>query len=389
MRSRRLAIAPIIAVAAAGAAAVGGCGSSSSGGSGGGGGSTPVIGLSAPTTGPIAQIGTSWVNGAKLAIKQYHATGHLKGVHVKLTVRDSGAGPQAGVTNAHAFASSHVVAAVADMSSAVSLAEEPIFHSAGIPQITESSNPGITQHGYTNVFQLTANDNVQGGAMMWYVKNRLHLNSVAVFNDSSSFGEGITKVFNDSAKSAGVKVTSTTALNANSTDYSSAITAAMRANPQAIYFGGDITPGGLLCRQARSAGFKGPFLGIDEMVETTFAKACGQNFGDIAFTFQSPPYSTSPTLKSFASAYKGSFNSAPGPYSAYGYNQMGFVLTALDRAGWQSESKLISQMHQLTYNSLFGPEHVSSSGVLPNPPIFIYKKTPSGGNQLVTRVNGA
>jgi branched-chain amino acid transport system substrate-binding protein len=388
MISRRLAIAPIIAVVAAGAAGLAGCGSSDSSGSGGGSASTPVIGLSGPTTGPIAQIGTSWVNGAKLALKQFRGTGELKGVHPKLDVRDSGAGPQAGVTNAHAFVSNHVVAAVADMSSAVSLAEEPIFHSAGIPQITESSNPGITQHGYDNVFQLTANDNVQGKAMLWYVKNRLHLKSVAVFNDSSSFGEGITKVFVDSAKASGVDVTSTTALSANSTDYSSAIVAAMRANPEAIYFGGDITAGGHLCRQARDAGFKGPFLGIDEMIETDFAKACGHNFGDIAFTFQSPPYDSSPALKSFASAYKKEFNSDPGAYSAYGYNQMGFVLTALDRAGWQSSRKLIDQMHRLTYDSLFGPQHVDRAGVLPNPPMFIYKKTPTGANQLVTRVTG-
>jgi branched-chain amino acid transport system substrate-binding protein len=349
---------------------------------------TIKLGWGGPLTGESAEFGQSWLNGVKLGLDDHKLTGALKDAKVELKALDDAGDPQQGVTIARRHISDGAVAVFANMNSGVTLATEPVYHRAGLPQLTESSNPSITDRGYKNVFQLTADDNLQGGSMAEFAAGELNLSRVAMFNDSESFGQGVTKTFGAAAEKAGIKVLGNTGLDANAKDYTAALSDVLGKNPDGIYFGGNVTVGGLLCRQARAAGFTGPFLGPDQLYQSTFVKACGKDIGRAYVTFQSPPYDSTPELKSFADAYEQRFGEAPGPYSVYGYNQAGFLLTAMEKAGTTDPKQVVEALHALTFDSLFGPQRADAKGQLIGAPLFVYA-VKDGDYELVTRAGDA
>jgi len=341
-------------------------------------GLTIKVGWAGPLSGDQAYFGQAYRDGAQMAAREFKFTGKLAGAKVKVVALDDGADPAQGVTVAHELIAAHAIGVVGHYNSGVTLATEPVYHAASIPQVTVSSNPSITRRGYKNVIQLGENDNVQGGDMARYAKKYLHVQSVAVFNDSEAFGQGVAQTFQAEAHRIGVKVFSNTPLNPSSQDYTSALSPVLQQHPQMIYFGGTVTPGGLLCRQARAQGFKGAFLGPDGIFDPAFIKGCGTSIGTAYVSTEGPPYNSSKSLRRFAARYMKLFGSAPGPYSVFGHDEMGYLLTAINAAQKNSGAAAVTKLHSITYHGVFGKEVVNARGEMRNPPSYIYRVIGTG-----------
>jgi len=346
-----------------------GCGSGSSGSSGSG----PIkIGWSGPLTTAEAYFGSTGLRGAQLAVREVRLTGKLAGRRIQLIALDDGGDPAQAVTVAKRFVSDGVAAVVGPIDSGPMIAAGPIYARANIPTTTTGSNPDIIARAFPDVVQLIANDVRQGGAMAQYAKEQ-GIGSVAVFNDSQSFGQGVAESFARAARAHGVAVVADTALSPNTQDYTSAVNEALAKHPDAIYFGGAVTPGGLLCRQARAAGFSGLFMGPDGIFDPAFIKGCGSAVGNVAVSFQSPPYDAGGAVTQFAARYRAAYGSEPGPYSDYGYVQVGFLAAALSKAG-STDPKAVNQaMHEVAYDGPLGTTRVDAHGALVNGPLFIYR----------------
>jgi branched-chain amino acid transport system substrate-binding protein len=356
----------------------GGGGGSSGGSSGASSPQVIKIGWAGPLTGDQAYFGRTWLNGVKLAAQEFRLTGRLKGSKVELMPLDDGADPQQGVTVAQRHVSAGVKGVIANFNSGVTLATKPIYGRAQIPQVTNSSNPDITQENpLRTLIRPIANDNAQGGAMADFMAGK-GIERVAVLDDSQAFGQGVATTFAERAKERGVQVVARSSLNPNAQDFRGALSDALGKQPQALYFGGTVTQGGLLCRQARAAGFDGPFMGPDGLFDTAFIRGCGTGVGQAYVSFQGPPYDSSPRLKAFAARYRRAFGQDPGPYSVYGYNELGFLLSAMNAAGTTDSGPVADQLHRITYQSILGPQHVDEKGDLIAAPIFIYRVKGTG-----------
>lgn len=339
---------------------------------------TITIGFAGPLSGDQAYFGQGYLNGVKLQAQTFTFSGALAGAKVKVMPLDDVADPQQGVTVARRFVAMHINGIIGHFNSGVTIPTEPIYHTAGIPQITVSSNPKVTTFGFKNLIRLGANDNVQGVDMARIAKETLGVKSVAVFNDSQAFGQGVASTFYDAARKDGLTIYGNTALSASTEDYTSALNPVLAKHPSAIYFGGTIPVGGPLCKQARAAGFKGAFMGADGLFDPAFIKGCGPSIGTAYVTVDTPPYDSSAALRQFSSAYKKSFGAVAGPYSIYGYDQMGFLLSAMNAAGTTSSSAVIDRLHSITYKGVLGAEKVDARGELINAPIYIYKVSGAG-----------
>jgi branched-chain amino acid transport system substrate-binding protein len=349
------------------------------GGGPGGSGTVVKIGWAGPLSGDQAYFGRGWLNGVRLAAQTVRFTGALRGATVEVIPVDDAADPARGVAAARQLVAEGVVGVVADFNSGVTLASEPIYHAAGIPQVTVSSNPAITARGYRNIVQLNENDNFQGGQMAIFARTKLGVQSVAVFNDSKPFGQGVAASFTTGARNQGIAIVGNpTALSPMAQSYTSALTPVLAKHPQAIYFGGTIAPGELLCRQARAAGFAGPFLGPDGLFHPDFVRSCPLTAGAAYVTTSVPPYGSSPALRSFAARYRAQFGGAPGPYSVYGYDEAGFLLAAINAAGRASRPAAVSRLHSITYQGVLGPERINAAGQLLHAPNYVYRVTRNG-----------
>ena len=64
----------------------------------------------------------------------------------------------------------------------------------------------------------------------------------------------------------------------------------------------------------------------------------------------------------FDSAYQSKYGSAPGPYSAYGYDTIYTLAAAVKQANSTTPSNVITALHKVSYQGLTGPVSFDSSG---------------------------
>lgn len=336
---------------------------------------TPItikIGFSAPLSGDQAYYGQSLLDGVTYGVKTFKFTGALEGSQVSLVSLDDAADPAQGVIVAKELIADKVDGVLANFNSGVTMATMPVFNAARMPQVTASSNPAITTRGFDTIAELW-NDNFQGKVMADFLKAQLKLGSVAVFDDSQSFGQGVAKVFAADATANGITVTDSVSLNPQSPDFRGSISAVLAKNPAAIYFGGVTTTGGLLCNQLRSAGFAGPFLGPDGIYDPKVLQGCGTNAGDIYVSFSAPPVSATPELVAYDKDYQIVMGKAQGPYAPAGTIIADYLLNAIDKAGTAEHEAVVKALHSVSLSSVLGTFAVDATGGGTSPTMYIYK----------------
>src|SRR5260221_11981512 len=104
-----------------------------------------VIGVSTPTTGPLATASEWEMWGVDLALEEINAAGGLLGRKVEIMVLDNKCNPSEGVNVANKLVEAKVVAIIGSHCSSAHLAAMPIVKEAKVPMVTgTASNPQIT-----------------------------------------------------------------------------------------------------------------------------------------------------------------------------------------------------------------------------------------------------
>jgi branched-chain amino acid transport system substrate-binding protein len=335
-----------------------------------------VIGTAGPTTNAEALFGTTWMNGMELAVREANAAGGINGEKLSLQRQDDGGDPRQGTLVAQKFCDqSAIVGVIADFNSGVTIPASDVYHRCGLAQVTNSSNPRITQAGYKNLFRPIANDLSQGAAPATYALDRLKAKKAAIVHDKQAFGQGVAEVFQTNFTKGGGTVTSFSGVAATDVDFSALITSLRGQNPDIIYYGGTMPGVGLFLKQARELGMKSTFFGADSAFTPDFIAGAGKaNAQGAIVSFQAPPYESSAALQKFAADYKTAFNEAPGPYSAYGYMEATIVIRALQQLGKNpTRQAVVDQIAKTSFDSILGHVSFEPNGELTKPFIFLYR----------------
>ena len=168
------------------------------------------IGFMSPVTGPQAGYGIDNRDGAALAIKELNAKGVKvagKPVILELDVNDDGADPRQGVQVAQALVDKKIKFVLGPYNSGVTMPASRVFSDGGVIVLTVASNPRITQQpNRTNLFRIGATDNQLGAKMAVYAAQDLKVKTVAVIDDRTAYGQGVSQEFTAQAAKLGIKV---------------------------------------------------------------------------------------------------------------------------------------------------------------------------------------
>ena len=140
------------------------------------------IGFGSPLTGGQANYGKDNQNGAQMAIDELNAQKLKiggKDVKFELMAEDDQADPKMGPLVAQKFVDAKVNGVVAHFNSGVTIPASSVYSSAGIPQLSVSTNVKYTQQGYKTAFRLMADDGKQGKALGEYAVKTLKLKRLA------------------------------------------------------------------------------------------------------------------------------------------------------------------------------------------------------------------
>jgi branched-chain amino acid transport system substrate-binding protein len=393
LRSRSLAAsACLVAALAFGVAA---CGDDDEEGGGGGGGageaksvtvysSLPLQGASRPQT-------TALVNGIKLALEQVgNKAGDITVSYKSLDDSTAQAGswtPEATSANARKAAQDQSTAVyIGEFNSGATAVSLPILNEAGVPQISPANTAvGLTTDepgadagepdkyyptGERTYTRIVPKDTIQGAALATLMKED-GCTKVQLLNDKEVYGAGLARNIENSAKEAGLTITSNEAIDKNAANYRSLASKAKGAGADCMVFSGITANNAVQIYKDFAAALPNAKLfGPDGVAESGFADP---KEGGIPANVQSRVKVTVATLapdeyppegQEFFKAFEEKYNEPnPDPYSIYGYEAMRLALDAIERSGTGEKADVLKALFETKdRQSVLGTYSIDENG---------------------------
>ncbi len=297
---------------------------------------TILIGHYGSLTGSEATFGKSTSNGLRLAIKEFNASGGLKGQHIELKEYDTrGDAGEAKLAVERLVKSDNVVAVIGEVASKLSLAGAPVCQEAGVPMISPSStNPRVTEVG-DYIFRVCFIDPFQGFAGAKFARENLKAKSAALLVDQAqAYAVGLAEEFEKNFTKLGGRIGTRQTYTGGASDFTAQLTSIRSAKVDVIYIPGYYTDVGNIALQARKLGITQPLLGGDGWDSAELAKIAKDAIEGCYYTNHYAPDQPDARVQEFIKSYKAEFGGAtPDGLAALGYDAGRLLFDAMKRAG--------------------------------------------------------
>jgi branched-chain amino acid transport system substrate-binding protein len=308
------------------------------------------LGYAGPLTGLEAHFGQDMQNGLILAIQQANEAGiKLDGklAHFVLISRDDEADPATAVRMAQQLIDESVVGVLGHFNSGTTIPASQLYHDAGVPQIAMSTAAAYTDQGYDNAFRMMTSDKQQGMALGKFIVQKLGAKKVALIDDRTAYGQGLTDEVGKSITAAGAKIVRREYTMAQNTDFTAILTNIKAEAPDAIFFGGVDAQSAPMKRQMVTLGMTMPFVSGDTTHSDTFLSLAGPAAEGTYTSLPGVPLTSLPAGVAFIDAYKARFKAMPGVYAPYAYDGAWNMISAMKMVGSSDPQKYLPALRQL------------------------------------------
>ena len=296
-----------------------------------------MIGVAAPMTGNLAQIGKQFAEGAQLATDEVNAKGGINGKKVVVRVEDDKGNPKEAATVAHKFASDdRILAVLGHYSSSACFAAIPIYSKAHLTTITPSaSDTELTKQGGKYIFRMWSPISVYVPDLAQYTVKKLGKKQVAVIYVQNDWGIQTKDYFLKELTRLGAKAVATEVVYDKDTDFKAQLTKVKAAKPDALAILTYYTTGALVVLQARNLGISVPLVGTGTLYEDKFLELAGpRNAEGLAVNTEFNAEDPAPVVKNFVAMYQKLHpGEKPEQYHATTYDAARVVLQAVEKAG--------------------------------------------------------
>lgn len=329
------------------------------------------IGIAGPMTGDQAKMGMDFKNGVALAVEEWNSRGGVLGKRVQMVVSDDQHDPKQAVSVANKMVNDDVVGVIGHFNSSCSIPASDVYNRAGIPMITPAStNPKLTEKGYSGVFRVCGRDDQQGKIASEFVINYLKLKEVAILHDKTTYGQGLADEFKKFLGDK-VKVVYYGGIAQGDKDFKMVLIAIKAKNPEFVFFGGIYPEAGLLVKQAKELGLTAKFMSGDGTIDPKFIEIAGAHAAEGTYLTFSPDPKNVPSAKGFIDKYQSRYGEV-GPYSIYAYDAANILLTAIEEAKTTGGKSIIDKLHSVEFNGALGKIRFDSKGDVTVSPYVVW-----------------
>lgn len=308
------------------------------------------LGFAAPLTGPQAHYGEDMRNGLTLALEQANKKGiQLDGktVTFELIVRNDQADPRIAVQVARQMVAKGVKGVLGHFNSGTSIQASRIYHDAGLPQIAMATSPEYTQQNYATTYRMMTSDTQQGAADGVFIVKELGAKKIALIDDRTAYGQGLTDEVAKAVKAAGGEIISREYTNDKASDFTAILTNIKSKSPGAIFFGGLDAQSGPMRSQMVRLGITAPLVSGETARSDTFLKLAGDAANGTYASLAGVPLQSMAAGKQFLKDYEARFKVEPGAYSPYAYDGAWNMITAMQEAGSSDPAKYLPKLAAL------------------------------------------
>lgn len=333
-----------------------------------------VLGQSAPLTGPAAQLGIQFRDGARLYFNQANAKGGVNGRTIELRTMDDGYEPEKTAANTKKFLADEVFALFGYIGTPTSVAALPLATEAKTPFFAPFTGAQVLREPFNRyAIHVRASYFDETAAIVKQAVS-VGIKKFSVFYQNDAYGKAGLEGVERALKTANLTMTSTGTVERNSVDVKKAVADILAKQPESIVQIGAYKSCAAFIREARSAGFGGVFYNVSFVGTQALLTELGKEARGVVVSQVMPyPYSPSSLIAGeFLEALKAASTTTKDLTANYssmeGYVAAKVFAEALKRAGRNAsreafitaiQSMQNFQMGGFTVN--FGPnQHMAS-----------------------------
>ncbi|MDQ0042956.1 MULTISPECIES: ABC transporter substrate-binding protein [Variovorax] len=275
-----------------------------------------VLGQSAPFTGPAAQLGIQFHQGAKVFLDSYNAQSGRRNVVIKNL--DDGYEPDRCAANTQKLIDEDVFALFGYIGTPTSLAALPLAVKDKVPFIAPFTGAmSLREPFQKNVFHLRASYNDETALMVKQLTH-LGLKKIAVFYQNDAYGkaglDGVTLALSQ----LDLKPVAMATVERNSADVAQAVKSIVGAKPDAVVQVGAYKACAAFIREARKASYGGTFINLSFVGTQALADELGKEAAGVMVTQVVPsPYNPANAItREFAEAVRKAGGGASANFSS-------------------------------------------------------------------------
>jgi branched-chain amino acid transport system substrate-binding protein len=294
---------------------------------------TLKIGVVDPITGATATFGQENKNGLMMAAEKLKKTSKKK---FEVVVEDDKS-EAIEATNAirKLLNVDKVSVVIGEVTSSNTLAMAPIAQENKVPLFSPAAtNVKVTQIG-NFISRACFTDDFQGVVMAKFALDTLKKKKgLIIIDNSNDYSKGLAAAFKAEFLKSGGKLATEENLTyvQKDTDFQSLLRKVKRANPDVIFLPGYYQEVGLIIKQARALGITAPFLGGDGWDSPKLFEIAGPSIAGNYISSHFAPDDKDPKVQAFVKDYEKAYKTKPGAMAALGYDAIGIVVDAINRA---------------------------------------------------------
>jgi branched-chain amino acid transport system substrate-binding protein len=274
------------------------------------------------------------------------------------------------------------IGVVGPMGSTEAFAAAPLFHAAGVAQISPcASHPDLCRRAYSTFFRLVANEDAQGQALARAAYDYLKAATAAIVREDDMWAAAVSGIFRRNFEKLGGRVVSEQTYTSKHSDFSGVIQATVDAHPGLVFFAVHPGEGNVVSEGLRAAGVTVPFLGTDAM-KPMFPLGGGEPSADAYHTYSGADFRHLKSAQDFRAAYVARFPE-DSTYSPEAYDAIMILAAAVRRVG-PDRAQVLRAVQQLRgYEGVSGPVTFDATGERTDAPVGFYRVEKRGDARVM------
>jgi branched-chain amino acid transport system substrate-binding protein len=320
-----------------------------------------------PMTGPVATVGEQQKRGAEAAAALINEAGGVNGRKVKIAIEDDVCDPKQAVAVANRIVADGVKFVAGHACSGASIPAADVYAENNILMMSpSSSNPVLTEKGYSTVMRLYGRDDAQGAFIAPWMVEHFKGKKIAIMHDKSAYGQGLATAVQTTLHSIGAKEVLFDGLNAGEKDYGGIVEKLKSLGVDVLYFGGYHPEAGLIRRQAVERGYNPTLVMGDSLATADFWAISGPAGEGTLFTFPTSPL-RSPSATKALEQFKAQ-NYEPEGFTLFSYAVVQAIVEGIKRAGSDDPSDVAAALKNgQPVDTVLGPIVFDEKGDIKDP----------------------
>ncbi|MFF4154216.1 bifunctional serine/threonine-protein kinase/ABC transporter substrate-binding protein [Streptomyces sp. NPDC001651] len=302
---------------------------------------TVAIGVDAPLTGALAELGLGVRNSADLAVRTANEKKVVPGVRFEIKAVDDAGDPAKGATNAAGFVSeAKVLGLVGPVSSSVAESMVPRLAEADLVNVSPANTSPVLTLGpdwasgtkvrpHDTYFRTLTSDADQGPFAARYLRNKAGKGKLYVVDDRTAYSTALVSGFTAEFEKLGGSVVGREHVDTDQRGFSGLVAKVRASGADAVFFGGYYDTAGALSRQLGQAGVDVPLMGGDGIYDQQYLTSGPEVDGDLAVHIGVPAEQQAKGADFLARYRKAGYAEPAGWYGPYAYDAAWSIIEAV------------------------------------------------------------